>query len=323
MNFFFPDHRALYIAECATHSLHNIVTLRGVLVRDAQAWARYLDESLVLLGGRSEVLCAGHNWPTWGRREIQRLIAEQRDLRAWHAQGFYGSACHNVMGIYQRYMGWFDGNPIHLWKPPPVENARRCVDCMGGIDTVAQKAEAYAREGDLRFAATLLGHAVALHPTDKKPWLALASVLERLGYGAESSTWRNLYLSGALDLREEVERHTVYSGAGGPGAHPLHSVEQWLSLLSVRLNEPRAASEALVIDIHVRDMGRWWRLIVISVVLTARTTIEQVESEEKPGFMLSVTKQQLGVILSGQAILVGLDYEGERRLLTNFLELMA
>ncbi|EAU31809.1 hypothetical protein ATEG_07547 [Aspergillus terreus NIH2624] len=157
MNFYFPDHRALYIAECATHCLHNIITLRGALVRDAKAWSRYLDEAVVLYGQKSDVLCAGHNWPTWGRDAIVQLISEQRDLygylhdqtvrmmnqgmtgieiaevltlppalqTAWHTQGFYGSISHNVKGIYQRYMGWFDGNPAHLWEYPSVENARR------------------------------------------------------------------------------------------------------------------------------------------------------------------------------------------------------
>ncbi|PWY94350.1 Metallo-hydrolase/oxidoreductase [Aspergillus sclerotioniger CBS 115572] len=123
MKFFFPDHRALYIAECATHSLHKIITLRGALVRDSKAWARYLDESLVLYGQESDVLFAGHNWPTWGQSEIERLIYEH----------------HNVKGIYQRYMGWFDGNPAHLWEYPPVENAKRYVACMGGIDEVAAR----------------------------------------------------------------------------------------------------------------------------------------------------------------------------------------
>ncbi|RAK78014.1 alkyl/aryl-sulfatase [Aspergillus fijiensis CBS 313.89] len=354
MNFFFPDHRALYIAECATHSLHNIITLRGALVRDAKAWARYLDESLVWFGEQSDVLCAGHNWPTWGRKEIQQLIAEQRDLygylhdqtvrmmntgltgieiaetlalppalqRAWHAQGFYGSVSHNVKGIYQRYMGWFDGNPAHLWEHPPVENARRYVDCMGGIEAVVQKAETYAREGDRRFAATLLGHAVALDPTHEQARLALASVFERLGYSAENSTWRNFYLTGALDLRQgggDSQRHSP--GLAARELNPHQSVEQWLSLLSVRLHGPRAATESFIMDFHVKDTGSWWRLIVSNGVLTSRVTTEPAKPEAA-GFTMFVTKQQLGAVLSGKD-LGELNYEGELQLLSRFLDLTA
>jgi alkyl sulfatase BDS1-like metallo-beta-lactamase superfamily hydrolase len=37
MNFHFPDFRAMCMAENATHTLHNLLTLRGALVRDAQS----------------------------------------------------------------------------------------------------------------------------------------------------------------------------------------------------------------------------------------------------------------------------------------------
>ena len=52
MNFHFPDHRALCMAENATHNLHNILTLRGALVRDARVWSRYLDEAIALFARR-------------------------------------------------------------------------------------------------------------------------------------------------------------------------------------------------------------------------------------------------------------------------------
>ncbi|KAK5081813.1 hypothetical protein LTR70_008532 [Exophiala xenobiotica] len=152
-NFFFPQHRTLYIAECAGHCLHNIITLRGALVRDAKAWSSCLDESVQLFGRDSDVLCSGHTWPTWGSKKIIEFVSEQRDLYAylhdqtvrlmnlgltgieiaeimtlppslqskWHTQGFYGSISHNVKGMYERYMTWFDGNPAHLWQHPPTE----------------------------------------------------------------------------------------------------------------------------------------------------------------------------------------------------------
>ena len=56
--------------------------------------------------------------------EIAELIQLPPGLeRAWHARGYYGSDSHNVKAIYQRYMGWFDGNPASLWKHPPQEAA--------------------------------------------------------------------------------------------------------------------------------------------------------------------------------------------------------
>lgn len=150
VNLYFPNHRALCISECATHCMHNVITLRGALVRDAKAWSKYLDETLALFGERSDILFSSHHWPTWGKEKLIQMVSEQRDLyaymhdqmcrmmnlgltgtqiaerirlptslqRAWHAQGYYGSLSHNVKAIYQRYMTWFDGNPAHLWQHP-------------------------------------------------------------------------------------------------------------------------------------------------------------------------------------------------------------
>jgi alkyl sulfatase BDS1-like metallo-beta-lactamase superfamily hydrolase len=169
---------------------------------------------------------------------------------AWHAQGFYGSVSHNVKGIYQRYMGWFDGDAAHLWEHPPAENAKRYVITMGGIDEVIRKAEHFVQEGDLRFAATLLRHAVSADPMYAASKEALADVYTRLGFGAENATWRNYYLSAAQDLGKTPSSQTK---ALGTGMKMGQSVEQWLDLLAIRLNGPKAGAERFAIDVHVTD----------------------------------------------------------------------
>ena len=134
MNFLFPDHRALCMAENATHNLHNLLTLRGALVRDPRIWSHYLDEAIELFSADTDVAFASHHWPTWGAVNVVRFLTEQRDLyaylhdqtlrmlnngatgteiaedfqlppaldSAWHARGYYGSVSHNVKAIYQR-----------------------------------------------------------------------------------------------------------------------------------------------------------------------------------------------------------------------------
>ena len=161
MNIHFPEARALCIADNAARSMHNILTPRGALVRDPRVWAHYLDEAIELFGERirralrrpplalpgaaSEIvdylekqrdlytylhdqtlrlLNQGHTGP-----EIAELIELPPSLaEEWHCREYYGSISHNVKAIYQRYMGWFDGNPAHLWEHPPVEQARRYVE---------------------------------------------------------------------------------------------------------------------------------------------------------------------------------------------------
>lgn len=307
MNFYFPDQLALCIAECATHTLHNITTLRGALVRDAKRWSSYLDETITLYAAKSEVLFASHHFPTWGSADITKFISEQRDLyaylhdqtlrllnlglngveiaeqmdlppalaQAWHLQGFYGSVSHNVKGIYQRYMTWFDGNPANLWKHTPTEEGKRYVDCIGGVDIVVSKAKEFASNGDLRFAATLLNHAIAAEPSNENARASLADIYEQLGYGAENATWRNFYLTGAQDLRASSKTRSAEHKASDVNAslfNPLSTVADWLDLLSIRLDGPKAnaLSLAFVICIKVLNQDTCWALRLSNGALSHR-----------------------------------------------------
>ncbi len=83
MNFYFPDKRALCLAENATHNMHNLLTLRGAQVRDPRIWSRYLAEAIELFAGDSDVAFASHHWPTWGTDEIVAYLTQQRDLYAY------------------------------------------------------------------------------------------------------------------------------------------------------------------------------------------------------------------------------------------------
>ncbi|OQU95589.1 hypothetical protein CLAIMM_01773 [Cladophialophora immunda] len=329
INFYFPDQKAVCISECATHVMHNIITLRGALVRDAKAWSKYLDEAISIFCEQSDVLFAGHHWPTWGRENIVKMVSEQRDLysylhdqtvrmmntgltgiqiaekiklpaslqKAWHIQGFYGSVSHNVKAIYQRYLTWFDGNPAHLWQLPPEEEAKRYIKCFGGTEALVRKAQEYASEGDLRFAATLLDHALFADPTPNVKD-ALATVFEKLGHGAENATWRNFYLTRAQDLRSVVR-----DGGGAmsriPAINSALSIEQWFDCLSVQLDGAAAANENIVIDFQVRDEGRTWRLTLNNGALTNRSRPQGQSFLNAADLSMSLTKKELYDVLRG------------------------
>ena len=269
MNFLFPDHHALCIAENATHNLHNVITPRGALVRDARIWSRYLGEAIELFGEHAEALFAGHQWPRWGRERIVDLLSKQRDLygylhdqtlrllnkgyvgseiaellqlpaglaREWHCREYYGTVSHNVKGIYQRYMGWFDGNPAHLWPHPPEQAARRYVRAMGGAEAVLEEGRRAFEQGDYRWVAELMSHAVFADPSNGEARELEARALEQLAYGAESAPWRNFFLMGALELRKGVNE-----SGNTPSREmvALLSTEQLFDVLAIRIDGPRA-----------------------------------------------------------------------------------
>ena len=286
MNFHFPDHRVLCLAENCTCTLHNLYTPRGAPVRDALAWSAYLQEAVDLYLDGTDVAFASHHWPRWGATSIAAHLARQRDgYRFLHDQvlrlanhgltmdeiaeelrlppaleadpalrSYYGTVSHNAKAVYQRYLGWFDGNPGHLHRHPPVEAARRYVDCMGGADEVLRRARASFDEGDYRWVAEVVGHVVFADPEHVAARALQADAFEQLGYQAESAPWRDFYLTGAQELRH-----------GHPGSNPGHgpspetvaaiSPEQLVDAFGVRLDGLRAAERSWVVDVTITDRG--------------------------------------------------------------------
>ncbi|MBF6174196.1 alkyl/aryl-sulfatase [Nocardia blacklockiae] len=347
MNFHFPRHRALCLAENATHNLHNLLTLRGALVRDARVWSHYIDEAIDLFAADSDVAFASHHWPTWGTDNLVEFLRVQRDLYcylhdqtlrllnqgltgveiaerielspgladAWSARGYYGSVSHNVKAIYQRYLGWFDGHPSSLWPHPPEAAATRYVRAFGGIDVVVDKAAEFARDGDLRFAAELLKHAVFADPGHTAARNALAEVYTRLGYGAENATWRGFYLMGAKELREGVYP-TALNLAGGMAS--ALSIEQLFDTVAIRVDGPRAAAESLVIDWQFTDLDTTMRLTLSNGALI-RTLDPRRRADVD--LTLTLTKPRLLALLAGQGV-EGIDHTGDITALHRLLDLL-
>ena len=284
MNFYFPDHKALCTAENTSHTLHNIVTLRGAQVRDARRWAAYLTETIDLWGDDLDVVFASHHWPTWGRERAVEFLAMQRDMYAylhdqtlrlmnlgyvgaeiaemlemppalaeqWHTHGYYGSVSHNVKAVYQRYLGWYDGNPAHLWPHPPVAAAERYVAAMGGPDAAVTHAQTAFDEGDLRWAVEVLNHVLFADEHHAGARALQADAFEQIAFGAENGTWRNVFLVGAKELRDGEPATAANRGA--PDLLGALTVEQMLSSIAIRIDGPKAWDLHVVLSFVITDL---------------------------------------------------------------------
>jgi linear primary-alkylsulfatase len=324
MHFYFPDKRALCMAENATHTLHNLLTLRGALVRDPHIWAHYLTEAIELFADKSDVVFASHHWPTWGTETILDFLGMQRDLyaylhdqtlrllnrgytgpeiaemiemppalqRAWHTHGYYGSVSHNVKAIYQRYLGWYDGNPARLWKLPPEDAAKRYVEFMGGADEIVTKARRSFEAGELRWAAEVLDHVVFAEPDHGEARSLLADVFEQLGYGSENGTWRCEFLSGATELRAGNFGTPTVTASPDIVAHL--SPEMLFDALAVQVDGPQAWDLDLAIGWNLTDHGASYRTTLRNGVLT------YVKNSDKPvGLTLTVPGAALIALAGG------------------------
>ncbi|WP_135459376.1 alkyl sulfatase dimerization domain-containing protein [Mycobacterium sp. DL99] len=347
MHFYFPKLRALCMAENATHNLHNLLTLRGALVRDPHGWAGYLTEAIDTFSDRADVVFASHHWPTWGRERIVEFLSLQRDLyaylhdqtlrqlnqgytgveiaeafqlppaleKAWHAHGYYGSVSHNVKAVYQRYMGWFDGNPARLWPHPPEALGPRYVEAMGGADRVVELAQKAFEDGDFRWAATLLDHVIFTDENHARARALYADVLEQLAYGAENATWRNFFLSGATELREG--NFGTPTTSASPSLLGQLTPEQIFDTFAINVNGPRAWDLDLAIDVTFLDVAVNYRLTVRNGVLVYREA--DADEASAQATVKLANKLRLLAFAAGDTTSPGLEVAGDAEALPSLL----
>lgn len=298
MLFYLPDLKALCAAEDATHTMHNLYTLRGAKIRDARAWSHYLNQIIEMFGEKTEVIFAQHHWPTWGKNKVIDFLEKQRDLykyihdqslhlanqgytmleigemiklpktlsQEWYNRGYYGTLSHNAKSVYCFYLGWFDGNPSTLHQLPPIETGKKMVEYMGGADAILEKAQKDYDQGNYRWAAQVLNHLVFAEPSNEKAKNLLASVLEQLGYQAENATWRNFYLTGAQELKKKIEKGLFISGIS-PDIIRAMPTESLLDYFAIQLNGPRAADQQISIYLELPDIKEKYLIQVKNGVL--------------------------------------------------------
>jgi len=309
MNFYFPQWRILCMAENANATMHNVLTPRGALVRDAKAWSDYLSESIRLYGDRTDVMFTSHAWPRFGGGVVRDYLADHRDAykylhdqtvrmmnagyvgdeianriqlppalaRQWFNRGYYGTMSFNSRAVYQRYMGWYDANPVHLAVLPPADQAKRYVEAMGGADKVLALAAAAHGKGDYPWAATLLNNVVLTDPDDKAAREALARAYDQMGWQAESSLWRNMYLTGASELRGGVAKTQANAGSFDMVRNlPSPMI---FDLLAVRLNPDKAGDATLRIVFAFPERDERYLVQVRHGVLTSEPAAADVAAD--------------------------------------------
>lgn len=355
MNFLFPQYRALCMAENCTHTMHNLYTLRGAEVRDSKAWAHFIDEAIDRFAGKYDVIFASHHWPTWGADAGVDFLKKQRDMykylhdetlrlanqgytmleipemiqlpaelfRAWYNRGYYGSLNHNVKAIYQRYLGFFDGNPANLHPLPPQEAAKNYVDFMGGAETLLVKARQSFAEGNYRWVAQVVNHLVFADPDNQEARALQADALEQLGYQAESGPWRNFYLSGAKELRDGVMDLPAPKSVT-PDTVTATPLDMFFDLLAVRLIGPKAEGKVITVNANFTDINERYLLMVENGVLNY-TKGKQADQADAT---LTTTRAVLNQIALGEARLAEklaageANIEGSQEKLIEFLSLM-
>src|SRR6185437_4067264 len=121
----------------------------------------------------------------------------------WAVHPYYGALNLGAMAVYQRYVGWYDGNPANLDRLPPVEEARKQVEYMGGADAAIARARNDFRAGNYRWVAEVMDQVVFADPGNKDARALAADAFEQMGYAAENGPTRSSYLLATQKLRSD------------------------------------------------------------------------------------------------------------------------
>jgi alkyl sulfatase BDS1-like metallo-beta-lactamase superfamily hydrolase len=352
MNFYFPQLRALNLAENACHTMHNLCPLRGAKTRDSLSWARYLDEALAEYVPHVDVVFAQHHWPVWGQGRVTEFVSEQRDLyrylhdqtlrlmshgmtpteiaeklsfppglsERWHARGYYGAVVHNIQAIYAHYMGPYDGNPFNLHRLTPEMSGVKYIEYMGGLEAVLERARADYDRGEFRWVVQLLHHAVFGYPEHAGARHLAADAMEQLAYQAESATWRNAYLQGARELREGVAPIAGKANRILPDIIAQLPVDMFLDFLAIRVHGLQAADLRACFDWIMTDEDACYRITLSNGVLSHAAG----SHGEKADAVLRASRATMAAVLGSgrgllQAVETGqLEIEGNVELVAKF-----
>ena len=342
MNVYVPAARTFLAAEIATCTLHNILTPRGAKVRDTIGWAGFLNEAVNLYGNRSDIIVSSHCWPRFGQSEVKGWLSGQRDnyrylhdqtvrmmnkgmtqaeiaevLKAppaigdqWFNKGYYGTYSHNSKAIYQYYLGWYDAVPANLNPHPPEVRAAKLVTAMGGAKKVLAEAKKAMKAGDYRWSSDLLNQLVFADSKNVEGRALLADSYEQQGYQAESAIWRNMFLSGARDLREGMK-----AGINAQSIDMISAIPTGLLLHSVstRLDPKIIGDAALAMNFVISDRKETAKVTVGNSVLFS----EMGRAHAAPAVTITGPRQLFLALLflkmpAAQLQAAGLKIDGDR-----------
>ena len=327
MNAYFPKYRALWMAENCTGTLHNLYTLRGAEVRDANDWAKYIIEADQRFCDKTDVVFQSHNWPHWGEEihdyllntaaiykfihdqtlhymnqgytstEVAAMLTLPEKLeKVWYTRPYYGTLAHNAKAVYQKYLGWYDANPVNLNPLPPSDTAKKLVEYLGSTDAVLRKARKDFEKGDYQWAAQITKELVFADPSNQKARNLCADALEQLGYQAESGAWRNAYLMGAAELRKGNLSGLARTANGLGSAMKEMTVDMLLDYISILTDANAAQNDDVTLNLIVTDVNEKFYVTRKNGILLSYS------GENRPDAQATVTckRLQLLALMQGQ-----------------------
>ena len=353
MHAYFPDYRALWLAENCTGTMHNLYTLRGAQVRDANAWSKYILEAEELFGDRTDVVFQSHNWPHWGTENIKKYMEDTAAVykyindqtlhyanlgytpteiarilelpeklgRVWYIRQYYGTLNHNIKAVYQRYLGWYDANPVNLNLLTPEATGKKWAEYLGDTKAVLAKARKDYEKGEYQWVAQITKELVFADPENREARNLCADALEQLGYQAESGIWRNAYLTAALELRcgNQAMQTGKTSKSGAADMKAGMSAEMMLDFINISTDAAKAANDDFTLNLIISDTGETFFIKRMAGVLLAH----KGAAAKKADCTLTCSRMQLmGLMMANKEVLQRISVNGDRTVPVRLIKYM-
>ena len=229
-----PERKVLFAGDNFYKSWPNLYAIRGTGYRDVRAWIASLT---AMIAEEPHYLVGGHTRPVLGAQAVAEVLTNYRDGIASifeqtiagmnrgltpdelvetvalppelaeldYLRGYYGNVEWGIRGIFQGYLGWFDGNASNLFPLSPAEEARHVAELAGGAEALRAAAGASLAD-DPQWTAQLCDHLLALNPSDPDAMLLKADALDALARELLTATGRNYYMTVARQLRQQAPR---------------------------------------------------------------------------------------------------------------------
>lgn len=349
MNTYIPKYKTLFGAENVNGTLHNVYTLRGAEIRDALAWAKYIDEAIVSWPDM-EYICSSHNWPRYGNETCITYLENHRDTykfihdrtlnllnkgytlnevgrmvvlpsaleKEWTTHGYYGTVSHNARAVAQRYLGFYDSNPSNLNPLMQEDAAKKYVEYMGGAEVILRLAQADYDKGEYAWVAEVLNRVVFADPQNMEARALLADALEQLGYQAESAIWRNAYIQGATELRHGTPLASDYQFISVDMVSAM-TLDLILDFLAIKYDGIKCQDDDFTFNVKLTDSLEQAHVMVRNSVINYRLADAE---NALPEADITISAAKLGFVkmLNTKALTDKTQIEGDSEQFVSFLE---
>jgi alkyl sulfatase BDS1-like metallo-beta-lactamase superfamily hydrolase len=277
----FPEQKTLVAGHVLFGDLLPQVYAQRGIVRDPKRWYKGIEDFMDFVERRDVEYMIPMHWfePIVGRERIMEVLTINRDTlqfiadqsaryinKGWRPddlatklklpphlakhpelQEHYGRLQQHVRQQYVDHLGWFEGDPTFLDPMSEIDRAQRYVDAMGGRAAVFARAQAAIGDKQHLWAAELLTLLIHIDRNDAAAIALKAVCLRQLGFAAPNATYRNWFLTSALEMEGKLPAVRMDKSAFVPekilGALPPRELLETL--------KPRLIAEA-VFDLDYR-----------------------------------------------------------------------